>query len=112
MKSLRSTGTWIALRASRRFFNEPRKNSASVSTESAEAPRLQGIAPVQRVEGIANHPARRRGGLEFSNDIQAIALESSRELRSGVAAFTPYFRAAFSKDRAMSTRARASRMRP
>src|SRR5258708_20244756 len=38
IKSLRKTGGAISLRASRKFFNDPRKNSPSVSTESAAAP--------------------------------------------------------------------------
>src|SRR5207253_5437496 len=38
IKSLRRTGSWMDLRASRRFFNELRKNSLSVRTERAEAP--------------------------------------------------------------------------
>ena len=114
MKSLRNTGNLIFLRASRRFFSEPRKNSPSVSTESAAAPASSSAAP----SATASKGSRimpRDGDAGFSSAIILIpGLHKAEEKsRSGVAALTPYFSAVSGRTflRCSTSSRRASRMR-
>jgi len=50
------------LRASRRFFSEPRKNSPSVRTERAEAPRIQSLRESYGIEGSRSTPREGEAG--------------------------------------------------
>jgi hypothetical protein len=111
---LRKTGTATALRAFRRFFSDPPKNSPSVKTESAAAPESQ--SPVANSTGAnGSRKTPRDGDAGFNSAItfnpsRASAAEKSR---SGVAAFAPYFSAASGSTilRCCTSVRRASRMR-
>jgi len=57
------------LRASRRFFSEPRKNSPSVKRKEPKHRGFQSLRESYGIEGIAKHAARGRGRLEFGKNV-------------------------------------------
>ena len=92
-------GALLALRASRRFFSEPPKNSPSVRTESAAAPAAsRDLASRGSVKGIANNSARGRGGLQFGDNIDGIARESERKIADGSCSVYTIFKGGFRED--------------
>src|SRR5207245_8767680 len=102
------------LRASRRFFSEPRKNSPSVRTDSAQAPAFcRDCASSIGSNGSRITPREGEAGFSSARTFKPSRHSAAEKSRSGVAALTPYFSAVSGKTRLRwSTSARrASRMR-
>src|ERR1700741_147181 len=102
------------LRASRRFLSEPRKNSPSVRTESAQAPAVcSDCANSTGSKGSRITPREGEAGFNSARTFRPSRHSVAEKSRSGVAAFTPYLSAVSGRTRfRWSTSARRdSRMR-
>src|SRR5207237_10349801 len=89
IKSLRRTGSWMDLRASRRFFNEPRKNSPSVRTERAEAPADYRVcARATGAKQDRRTPPEGEAAFSSARTFRVSRQSAAEKLRSEVADFT------------------------
>src|SRR5882724_11821970 len=114
MKSLRRTGICMDLRASRRFFSVPRKNSPSVRTESAAAPAdSREVARATGSNGSRRTPREGDAGFSSAKTLGPGRVSAAEKSRRGVAAATPYLSAVSGKTclRCSTSARRASRMR-
>src|SRR5258708_39040911 len=92
IKSLRRMGRFTDFRASRIFFNEPRKNSDSVRTESATAPADSSAAANPGGSNCSRRtPWEGEAGLSSARMLNPMRGSAAEKSRSGEAALRPYF---------------------
>jgi len=88
------------LRASRRFFNEPRKNSPSVSTESAQAPAASRAWPAPPVSnGSRITPREGEAGFRLRENVQAVSAQRRGKIAQRRGRLHPYLSAVSGRTR-------------